>query len=143
MPGIIDQLRQSSSTQCCPPHEVLSSQWWVNLIERYLTMSHCSSHIFTSSGLLELIEGSFPSITGTKNTSERSLDGYGESCIQETYNRLELFTRDFSDPDWLFERAVRASRVRYTVMGHTTRSSMSCTTFIQAQVPNTARTMKF
>ena len=76
MPGIIDQLRQSSSTQCCPPHEVLSSQWWVNLIERYLTMSHWSSHIFTSSGLLELIEGSFPSISGARNTSKRSYDGY-------------------------------------------------------------------
>ena len=133
----------SSSTQYRSHHEVLSSQWWVNLIERYLTMSHCSSHISTSSGLLELIEGSFPSITGAENTSERSLDGSHEFCIQKTYHRLELFTRDFSDPDWLFERAVRASRVRYAVMGHTTRSSMSCTTFIQAQVPNTARIMKF
>ena len=88
-------------------------------------MSHCSSHIFTSSGLLELPEGSFPSISRATDTSERSADGSDESCVQETYHRLELFTRDFSDPDWLFERAVRASRVRYTVMGHTTRSAMS------------------
>ena len=120
----MDELRQSPSTQSCPPHEVLSSQWWVNLIERYLTMSHGSSHIFTSSGLLELTEGSFPSISGTADTSERSSDGSDESCVQQTYHRLELFTRDFSDSDWLFERAVRASRVRYTVLGHTTRSAM-------------------
>ena len=106
-------------------------------------MSHCSSHIFTSSGLLELTEGPFRSISGATDTPERSFDGSDESCVQESYHRLELFTRDFSDPDWLFERAVRASRVRYTVMGHTTRSFMSCTTFLQAQVPNTARTMKF
>ena len=132
----------SSSTQSCPPHEVLSSQWWVNLIERYLTMSHCSSHIFISSGLLELIEGSFPSITGTGNTSERSYDGSHKICIQETYHRLELFTRDFSDPDWLFERAVRASQVRYTVLGHTTRSVMPWAKFPQAQVPNLVRPMK-
>ena len=88
-------------------------------------MSHCSSHIFTSSGLLELIEGTFHSISGTANTSERSFDGFDESCVQETYHRLELFTRDFSDLDWLFQGAVRASRVRYTIMGHTTRSAMS------------------
>ena len=88
-------------------------------------MSHCSSHIFTSSGLLELPEGSFLSISLAADTSERSFDGSDESCVQETYHRLELFTRDFSDLDWLFERAVRASRVRYTVMGHTTRSTMS------------------
>ena len=88
-------------------------------------MSHWSSHIFTSSGLLELPEGSFLSISLAADTSERSSDGSDESCVQETYHRLELFTRDFSDLDWLFERAVRASRVRYTVMGHTTRSAMS------------------
>ena len=88
-------------------------------------MSHCSSHIFTSSGLLELTEGPFPSISGATDTPERSSDGSDESCVQETYHRLELFTRDFSDSDWLFERAVRASRVQYTVMGHTTRSAMS------------------
>ena len=87
-------------------------------------MSHCSSHIFTSSGLLELTEGPFPSISGAADTPERSSDGSDESCVQESYHRLELFTRDFSDPDWLFERAVRASRVRYTVLRHTTRSIM-------------------
>ena len=96
-----------------------------DLIERYLTMSHCASHMFTSSGLLELIEASFPSISGTADMSKRSFDGYDESCVQETYHRLELFTRDFSNPDWLFERAVRASRIRYTVLGHTTRFAMS------------------
>ena len=61
-----------------------------DLIERYLTMSHCASHMFTSSGLLEPIEGSFPSISGTADTSKRSFDGYDESCVQETYHRLEL-----------------------------------------------------
>ena len=50
-----------------------------DLIERYLTMSHCASHMFTPSGLLELIEGSFPSISGTADTSKRSFDGYDES----------------------------------------------------------------
>ena len=96
-----------------------------DLIERYLTMSHCASHMFTSNGLLKLIEGSFPSISGTADTSERSFDGSGEFCVQETYHKLELFTRDFSNPDWLFERAVRASRIPYTVLGHTTRFAMS------------------
>ena len=106
-------------------------------------MSHCSSHIFTSSGLLELTEGPFPSISGATDTPERSSDGSDESCVQKTYHRLELFTRDFSNPDWLFERAVRASRVRYTVLGHTTRSVMSWAKFPQAQVPNLVRLMKF
>ena len=69
-------------------------------------MSHCSSRIFTCSGLLELTEGPFPSISGAADTPERSPDGSDESCVQESYHRLELFTRDFSNPDWLFERAV-------------------------------------
>ena len=105
-------------------------------------MSHFSSHIFTSSGLLELTEGPFPSISCATDTPERSFDGSDESCVQESYHRLELFTRDFSDPDWLFERAVRASRIRCTVLGHTTRPAMSFAKFPQAQVPDLVRLMK-
>ena len=59
-----------------------------DLIERYLTMSHCASHMFTSNGLLELIEGSFPSISGTADTSERSFDGSGEFYVRKRTTSL-------------------------------------------------------
>ena len=75
----IDQLRQSSSAQCRPPHEVLDSTWCLKLKERHPTRRPRNSHSLRSTGLLEVIEGSFRDISVPIDASKQSYDSSDDS----------------------------------------------------------------
>ena len=76
----IDQLRQSSSAQCRPPHEVLDSTWCLKLKERHPPRRPRNSHSLRCRGLLEVIEGSLRDISVLLDASVQSNDRSDDSC---------------------------------------------------------------
>ena len=79
----IDQLRQSSSAQCRPPHEVLDSTWCLQRKERHPPRRPRNSHSLRCRGLLEVIEGSFHGNTVSLDAKVQSDESSDESCATQ------------------------------------------------------------